>query len=151
VGLTSKSNPLDPYTEFEPVVQGTCNSSVSPGTGYQWLSKGTGALRFPVCNYQSYDAIFQAIAAGVLELTAIPCQFDVPDPPPGQVLDLATVGLLFTPGNGPQQTWTLVSGPSQCSSGRFYLQGTTVVLCPETCAVIEADTDAKIEISVSCE
>ncbi|HZO14003.1 MAG TPA: hypothetical protein VFB62_12115, partial [Polyangiaceae bacterium] len=106
VGLPSKTNPLDPYTEFEPVVTGNCNSAWSPGTAYQWLSKGTGALRFPVCNYQSYDAVFQDIAAGVIDVTSVPCEFDVPEPPPGQMLDLDTVDVLYTPGGmGTTQTW----------------------------------------------
>jgi hypothetical protein len=150
VGLEQKLNPLDPYTQYEPVVIQTCSSAVAAGTGYQWLSKGTAALRYPMCNYQSYDVVFQSIAAGVLEVTNIPCEFEVPEPPPGEALDLTMVDLLFTPGMGMPQSWMMVAGPNQCAPGAFYLQGNTVFLCPETCSLVEADASATLQVTVAC-
>jgi hypothetical protein len=157
VGMPPKTNPLDPYTEFEPVVTGTCVGGVSPGTGYQWLSKGTGALRFPVCQdmNQTYDAVFQDIAAGVIDVTKVPCEFDVPPPPPGQELDLNTIDVLYTPGGGGQtQEWTKVASESQCGPGKFWIDETVmpprIHLCDEACAVVEADNDAKVEVKIEC-
>lgn len=93
--------------------------------------------------------MFQDIAAGVLE-AALPCEFAVPDPPPGQTLDLASGGIVFTPGMGMPQQWQLVTGPSQCGPDKFYIQGTTIFLCPEACDVAEADPSAKLEVMFDC-
>jgi hypothetical protein len=155
VGLTQKSNPLDPWTEFEPVQTATCTSAVSPGTGYQWLSKGTGALRFPVCNHQSYDVVFNDIASGVIDVTSVPCEFDVPEPPPGQTLDLNTVDVLYTAGGmGSPQEWTQVDSPSLCGPSKFYIDESLdpdkIILCPQACAVVEADSEAKLEVKIEC-
>jgi hypothetical protein len=153
VGLPAKPNPLDPYTEFEAVVTGTCPTGVSPGTGYQWLSKGTGALRFPVCNYQSYDVVFQDIASGVVDVTSVPCEFEIPDPPAGKELDLNTIDVIYTPmGSGTPQEWTKVDSPSQCGPGKFYLDvpNDQIILCPQACDIVEADTEAKLEVKIEC-
>jgi hypothetical protein len=157
VGMPPKTNPLDPYTEFEPVVTGTCTGGVSPGTGYQWLSKGTGALRFPVCQdmNQTYDAVFQDIAAGVIDVTKVPCEFDVPPPPPGQELDLNTIDVLYTPGGGgPTQEWTKVDSESQCGPGKFWIDDTVmpprIHLCDAACQVVEADSAATVEVKIEC-
>jgi hypothetical protein len=143
-------NELDPYDPFEPIVSTECQGASNPGYGYQWLSKATGALRFPVCNYQSYDSVFQHIAAGVLEVTGIPCRFEVPETPRGEMLDLSTVELHYAPGMDPPQIWTLVPGPQSCGPG-FYLEGNEVVLCPETCATVESDASAMLQVTVQYE
>jgi hypothetical protein len=157
VGMPPKTVPTDPYTEFEPVTLGTCTGGVSAGTGYQWLSKGTGALRFPMCQdqAQTYDVVFQDIAAGVIDVTSVPCEFDVPEAPPGQMLDLNTVDVLYTPGgNGQVQTWTKVDSPSLCGPNKFYIDESLdpdrIILCPQACSVVEADEAAKIEVKIEC-
>ena len=56
--------PLEPWNEFDPVTTNECTpGAVDPGTAYQWLSKGTGALRFPLCDPSGYNVVFQDIAA----------------------------------------------------------------------------------------
>jgi hypothetical protein len=74
----------------------------------------------------------------------------VPEPPPGKMLDLSMVDLEFTPGMGTPQSWTMVAGPNQCAPGAFYLQGTTVFLCPETCSLVGGDASATLKVSVTC-
>src|SRR5690606_13310546 len=51
-------NPTLPYDENHPYIANDCPSAVNSGPGYQWLSKGTGGWRFPVCNIQDYGPIF---------------------------------------------------------------------------------------------
>ena len=151
VGLPPNGNMM-PYTEFDPVVTGNCSGAWGAGTGYQWLSKGTGGLRFPVCSYQSYDAVFNDIAAGVLDVTAVPCEFDLPDPPMGEQYDYNTLDVIYTPGgNGAPQTFVKVDSAGLCMPGAFYIEtGNHVVLCPQACQVVEADDNAKIDVRLQC-
>jgi hypothetical protein len=151
IGLPANQGNI-PYTEFDPIVTGSCSGAYSPGMTYQWLSKGTGALRFPVCSYQSYDAVFNDIAAGVVDVTAVPCEFDLPDPPQGQQYDYNTLDVIYTPGGmGAPQTFVKVDSAGLCMPGAFYIeQGNHVVLCPQACQVVEADDDAKLDVRLQC-
>jgi len=151
VGLPSNSTQTA-YSEFDPVVTGNCQGAYGSGTGYQWLSKGTGALRFPVCSYQSYDSVFQDIAAGVIDVTAVPCEFDLPAPPPGQEYDYFTVDVTYTPGgSGAPQSFVKVDSPGLCMPGAFYMETNNhVVLCPQACTVVSSDKDAEVKATVDC-
>jgi hypothetical protein len=151
IGLPSNMGNI-PYTEFDPIVSGSCSGAYSPGMSYQWLSKGTGALRFPVCSFQSYDAVFNDIAAGVIDVTAVPCEFDLPDPPMGQQYDYNTLDVIYTPGGmGAPQTFVKVDSAGLCMPGAFYIEsGNHVVLCPQACQVVEADDEAKIDVRLQC-
>ena len=40
--------------------------AVNIGLEYQRLSVRTGGLRFPICEYQSFDAVFKNVAEGVV-------------------------------------------------------------------------------------
>ena len=120
-----------------------------------WEAGRDGVLRFPVCNTQSYDAVFQDIAAGVIDITQVPCEFDVPEAMTGQTLDYETTTVLYTPGGGgSQQTWTKVDSPSQCGPGKFYIDETItpnkIILCDDACAVVENDGDAVLEVKIDC-
>jgi hypothetical protein len=152
IGAKPMPNELDGYTEFEPIVTTTCPTAYNAAYGYQWLSKGTGGLRFPVCS-PSYDAVFQDIAAGVIDAVQVPCEFDIPDPPKGEMLDLDTIDVLYTPGgNGTTQTWTKVDSASLCGPSKFYIDEAAgkIILCPQACAVVEADIEAKLEVKIEC-
>ena len=153
VGLAPKSNPLEPYTEFEPVISGSCSTAPAPGTGYQWLSKGTHGLRFPVCSYQSYDAVFQDIAAGVIVGTQVPCEIGIPEPPPGQEYNLLMVTLLWTPGGGPTDEFIQVSSLAACGTDddKFYIEDNLIKLCPAACDRIEADMDGTLQVKIPCD
>jgi hypothetical protein len=155
VGVAPKADPLEPYGPLDDLVTTSCWTAVGPGLGYQWLSKLTGGLRFPVCNHESYDAVFQDIAAGVTDITAIPCELAVPEAPPGELLDLGTLELLYSPGDGSAtQLWTQVPSAAECGPASFYLDTAVtpprIHLCPEACSLAAADPGAAIEIRVDC-
>jgi hypothetical protein len=152
IGVPLNTNNM-PYTEFDPIVTGSsCSGAYSLGMSYQWLSKGTGALRFPVCSFQSYDAVFNAIAAGVVDVTAVPCEFDLPAPPMGEMYDYNTLDVIYTPnGNGAPQVFVKVDSAGLCMPGAFYIeQPDHIVLCPQACQVVEADPNAKIDVQLQC-
>jgi hypothetical protein len=152
VGMWWK-NDKSAYAPDEPVVNAPCPGGVAGGTGYQWLSKGTGALRFPVCSHESYDAVFSDIAAGVIDVTAVPCEWDMPEPAPGDTYDPDTIDVTYAAnGMGTPTHFTPVDNEGQCVSGGFYIEpGPHVVLCPQTCDTVRADNNAELEANVWCE
>jgi hypothetical protein len=79
------------------------------------------------------------------------CSFGVADAPAGRTLDPATTSVTLTTGNG--QAETLVrSTTSACQQGWSYdAEQTRITLCSETCARVEDDPDARINVSIACE
>lgn len=99
--------------------------------------------------------MFQNIAASVIDVTSVPCAIAVPAAPPGPMLDLDTVTVLYTPGDGGQsEEWTQVDGPSRCQADAFYIDETggelTIHLCPDACARIEDDAAAALSVRIAC-
>ena len=143
----------DPWEAFDGVTSEKCTpGSVSPCTAYQWLSKGTGGLRFPLCDPTGYNAVFNDIAAGVVSGASVPCEFELPDPPPGQMLDLDTISLIYKPGMGAKEDFFKVDNEAACglAADKFYIDGDLIKLCPKACEKVTADENAKIDIKINC-
>jgi hypothetical protein len=70
-GVTEKTDPAAAYLPTEPVVSEICTGNAalveSAGVTYQELSIRTNGLRFPICQFAGYGAIFRAIAASACE------------------------------------------------------------------------------------
>jgi hypothetical protein len=175
VGMIAKAAAPDaPYESFEPVQTANCScpnspmppagcpisqstTAYSPGTGYQWLSRGTDALRFPVCNTASYDAVFQDIAAGVINATSVPCEFDLPPPSNGQTPDLMSLQVLYTHGDmTTTEEFNRVASEAACGvlDNAFWLDESTdpdrVHLCPNACDKVEDDELAALTVRYEC-
>jgi hypothetical protein len=151
IGLKENNPATKEYDPGDPVVTGVCKTAVNSGPGYQVLSQMTGGLRFPICQYMSFDVVFQAIAKGVIEGAKVACEFPVPEPPSGETLDLSTVVLQYTPmGMGDPQLMKQVTSAAECKPSSFYIENGTIKLCPDTCATVQADDKAKINILFGC-
>jgi len=155
LGLKENIQPTMPYVPADPVVTEVCSgnsgASPGPGTAYQFLSKTTGGLRFPICQNASFDVVFQEIAKGVIEGSKVACEFAVPTPPQGQTLDLTTVQVEYTPaGMGAPQTFKQVKQYSDCTDNAFYISNDVIKLCPTSCATVQEDQKAKIAVLYGC-
>ncbi|WP_437587038.1 hypothetical protein [Sorangium sp. So ce1000] len=152
VGLHENTIPTDAYGPDADVVEEMCGTAVAPGTGYQTLSKKTGGLRFPLCQTSSYDVVFQEIAEGVITGAVVECEFAVPDSPPGEVIDLSTVVVQYTPGDGSEaQSFDQVASAQACTAGSFYIQNDTITLCPDACRAVQADPAAAVNVLYGCD
>jgi hypothetical protein len=132
---------------------GECPTAADPGTGYQGLSVLTEGLRFPLCEPNYYDVVFNEIAAGVIAGAQVACNFPVPTPPSGETIDLDSVTVQYTPmGSGTPVSFTQVQTVNDCAPNSFYIDGATdeIVLCPDSCTLVQADDAAKIDIVFQC-
>lgn len=124
-------------------------------TAYQALSLMTGGLRYPSCYNDNFDAIFNAIAADVVN-GVLSCNWEIPPPPDGQELDPKKVNLVFDPGGDPPpyQIPGVASAADCTDAGGWYYDDranpTQVITCPSTCGVLSADESGKIDISFGC-
>ncbi|MDC0740331.1 hypothetical protein [Polyangium mundeleinium] len=143
-----------PYEPSDPVITGKCPTAADPGTGYQGLSNLTGGLKFPLCDTTSYDAVFQAIAEGVVAGAQVACEFGIPDPPEGTTVDLSSVVVDYTPGDmSPNKQFSQVADAAACAADAFYIDkpANKIILCPDTCGVVKNDAAAKVAVLFACD
>jgi hypothetical protein len=151
LGLKENNPATTPYVSADPIIIDVCAGSPGPGTAYQFLSKTTGGLRFPICENASFDVVFQEIAKGVIEGSKVACEFAVPTPPEGQSLDLGTVQVEYTPeGMGMPQLFKQVKQYSECVDNAFYISNDVITLCPTSCTAVQKDLKAKIAVLYGC-
>ncbi|HNS98801.1 MAG TPA: hypothetical protein PLJ27_24075 [Polyangiaceae bacterium] len=144
-------SPHPPDESLSPVTTEKCKpSAVNPGTGYQALSIMTGGYRFPTCGLD-YTEMFQLMAEGVVKGSEVPCEFMIPEPPPGETLDLNTVEVAYKSNGTLVEVFNKVASEEECDSSSFLIDGERIVLCPQACDVVQADADAKIDILFGCE
>ncbi|MFS8064991.1 MAG: hypothetical protein ACMG6S_01340 [Byssovorax sp.] len=151
VAMAYNNPPTDPYEPTDPVLTTKCPTASNSGTGYQALSVLTDSLRFPLCDTTSYDVVFQAIAQGVIKGAKISCDFPIPEAPGGEKIDLASVVVQYTAGGvGNATNFVQVADAAACKPNGFYLSTDTIHLCTDTCAVVQGDEKAAINVLFAC-
>jgi hypothetical protein len=153
VGLAERATATDPYSPADPIETRECTGNVfNAGSTYQELSRLTGGLRFPICEFGGYDSVFRSIATDVVLGSRSVCDFEIPPAPAGRELDLDKIAVSYQPGDGGAP---LVLGralqPSQCRGDGFLVDAAGVHLCPEACQQVGADERASVSVLFACE
>ncbi|HMU40933.1 MAG TPA: VWA domain-containing protein [Pseudomonadota bacterium] len=153
-GLKQNNPATTPWQPADPIQNTVCTKgggAVAPGLEYQRLSILTGGLRFPICEYASFDAVFTVVAAGVVSGAKVACDFALPAPPPGQQIDPSSVLVEYTPGGvGAPTTFKQVAGAGVCAPNSFYIDKGRIYLCPDACSTVQADSKAKVNVLFDC-
>ncbi len=115
---------------------------------------GTGQA-FMIANGMAAQDLL--IALKQIQANAVGCSFAMPLPPnPNDEIDLQKVDVNYTPsGGGVKSKFPQVSGALACNAaGGFYYDNpskpTTINLCPSSCAKVQTDSGAKIDIFLGC-
>jgi cysteine-rich repeat protein len=142
----------DPWLPADDIQSGQCTpGSESSAVDYQELSRLTQGLRFPLCNNDSFDVIFQRIADDVVRGSSLSCSYAPEALPGGETPDYDRVVVSFTPGDGSAPTsLARAADAASCGTNEFYVVGSDIELCPEICAIAQADEEASISIRVAC-
>ncbi|MFT5354729.1 MAG: cysteine-rich repeat protein [Polyangiales bacterium] len=152
IGMVENDPATMAWPPTAPVQGERCSpGSVSPAPDYQELSILTGGLRFPLCNNDSFDVIFEQIAEDVVRGVSLGCSFEPERPPGGETPDFERVVVLYTPGGGDPGSLTRVASEADCVANGFYLDGSQINLCPALCAMAEEDEDGTLSVHVACE
>jgi hypothetical protein len=151
-----ENNPVTaPWQPSQPLVTTKCTGnggdSVNYSEQHQRLSILTGGLRFPICQYTSFDAVFQKVSESVITGARVACDFPIPTAPDGGQVDLNNMLVSYTPGDGgtPVAFGKVADQPS-CAPSKYYLTSTRVFLCPQTCSLVQADNRANLEVLFQC-
>jgi len=117
--------------------------------GYQELSRMTGGLRFPSCYTDNFDAVFQALAESVIDSAPLPCSWDIPDLPLGEVFNVDKVNLTFTRATGATEPGGRVADAAACVPWGWYYDDPAdpqqVIACQQTCDALNADVNLLTE------
>jgi hypothetical protein len=155
IGLNEKTNVDEPYQSDEPINTQECGDGSNVDAvsrGYQYLSKLTGGLRFPLCR-PSFDPIFDAIAQGVIDTAEVPCQYDFPTV--NGIINPNNIKMTFKPGAGADQSFAKVANVGACTSGNQYYfddnaNPTKLFLCEDACTTVQADDAGSLELDFGC-
>jgi hypothetical protein len=91
-----------------------------------------------------------------IQAAAVQCEFIIPEAPPGEMLDYNKVAVKFTPGGGMPTEVPKAEDAADCGAGPgwYYdnnVTPTKIILCPASCAQIQNDTQAKVDVLFGCE
>jgi hypothetical protein len=157
VGLAENAPGMGAWPATAPMQMGRCDvGSEGPGTGYQALSRLTGGLRYPSCDSQDFDALFNTIAGGIVAGAELNCAWAIPEPPPGEVFDSSRVNVRYTTGRGQSEEIFNVPDAAHCSGagGWYYddpLSPNQVRVCPSTCDHIKPDPRGRVDVLFGCQ
>jgi hypothetical protein len=151
VGLATNSQTSEPYFPHQSIVDKTCDTAPGAGPTYQALSVITDALRYPVCEGRSFDAVFRVLAKSVIQASQADCEFEVPQAPADQAFLLDSVNLEYHPGDGSaaQRFKQVASGAACKTSNSFYIAD-RIHLCPSACSLIKKDPTPEVQILFGC-
>lgn len=151
---------LDPsyegYFHHSVVSHSDCDSAASIGQEYIDLSMATMGIAADLCD-QDFQAVFDALTTAVLDGTEVACEFPIPEPPAGEVLDPDEVNVEIGPALGPLDAIPRVDDLDACglvADGWYYddvADPTMIFLCPQSCATIQGIKDGVINIGFGCE
>lgn len=139
----------DPFLPTEGIVNNVCKTAVTAGQGYQALSKLTGGLRFPICQAEKFDIIFDRIAKSIDSITSTVCVIELPK---NVEVDISTVALEVETDSGIVEL-KQIENSSNCSKGvnEFYIDkvSNSVVLCDTTCLQIKS-ISKNVKLTAGC-
>lgn len=150
VGLTPAAVPEVPYEPSEPLVTGTCSGSFVNPVALQQMAMRTGGLRYPLCLFDRFDAVFRRIADSAIARASVACELELPEPPAGMTLDLDTLAVRYTSG-GTSEVFLRAADAAACDDASFLLEADRVVLCPAACSRVEADGEAMLTLLTGCD
>jgi hypothetical protein len=77
------------------------------------------------------------------------CTYDMPEPPRGQSIDPARNNVIYTPRGSEDARLVGRTTQADCTEG-WQLKDNQVTICPDTCAAIQGDAGATIELMFGC-
>jgi hypothetical protein len=128
--------------------------SAARGQVYIDLVDATGGVFGDLCD-QDFGPVFDAISEKVQTEAPLACEWDIPEPPEGQMFDPMKVNVEFTV-NGMTTEIGYVESAAECQNvtdGWYYddpLMPTKILFCPQTCAKVQNAMGATVDIKFGC-
>ncbi|MGE0784741.1 MAG: hypothetical protein AB7S26_03560 [Sandaracinaceae bacterium] len=133
------------------------DGAAAAGREYYAIAADTGGLALSICTPSSeWTNLFGLLTSVIAVPISIPCEYDIPPPPPGETLDFGRVNIRYTPGSGASRVFPFVGGPrgNDCTTGGWYYDDdaspTRIILCPTTCNEITGDGTGRVDVELGC-
>ncbi len=124
------------------------------GTQYYRLADLTGGQKFSVCT-EDWTGLFDGIAQSTVNHVAIPCSYELPNVPVGQVLVPSKVNVAQYLDDGSSTNLPRAASVASCGEGAWYFDDeaapTRVLLCPTICGAIQVLQTAELDITLGCD
>jgi hypothetical protein len=139
----------------DPCCDGSDTFTASVGEVYKQLVAMKGGVQGNLC-LQDFLPMFNQVSQQVAQSSGLACEWEIPPPPAGETFDKNKVNVQFSSGGGAPQDLGYVPSAADCAAaqGGWYYDDannpTKIYVCPETCAVLQGVTDAKIDILFGC-
>ena len=137
---------------------GTLLACADTGDVYKALVAQTGGVSGDLCgNNQNFAPVFNQMSQAVVSQKSVDCAWDIPPAPAGQSFQKDLVNVNYQQGGtGTPQPIYHVNGAADCGpqGGWYYddnVNPTKVLVCPATCAAIQADPNAKVDVLFGCQ
>jgi hypothetical protein len=132
-----------------------CPAAFQIGAVYIELAELTGGVVGDLCD-QDFVGVFQALSNAVVNAAELPCEYEVPAAPDGQMFDPAKVNVEFENGAGTLSQIGYVPSSFDCEfvpDGWYYddpEMPTTILMCPQTCLDIQGHVGASVHVVLGC-
>jgi hypothetical protein len=153
VGLAAANGEPEPVFPFEPLQTKVCSTAPAAGLSYQALSIATDALRYPVCEGRSFDAVFHVLAQSVIQTASAECTYQIPDVQAPDVIILSSVNLAFRPDANDSTdatTFEQVKSVMDCKNDQSFYIGDRIELCPDACRALQRAQEPEVKILYGC-
>jgi hypothetical protein len=131
--------------------------SAAKGGVYEQLVSQTMGVKGDLCD-QQFDPVFKDMANAVVSGAKLPCVYDIPPAPDGMpyAFDQVNVDYKPTPNDKPQPIYHVPGGEADCGAqgGWYYdnaLMPTKILLCPETCKLVQGSDTGEITVKFGCD
>jgi hypothetical protein len=89
-----------------------------------------------------------------VEETPLQCEWEIPQPPEGEVFDREKVNVQLSGSGGEEVTLGLVESPDACAAMGWHSDAaedpTRIIACADTCSTIQSTPGARIDILLGC-
>jgi len=142
VGSPGSEDALEPLSEM----------ATNGGTAREGCSDvGPTYCHFDMTQSEDFQEDLRKALVDIVGQT-LSCEYEVPEPPDGQLLDPDLVNVLFTDGEGDRHELPKNLDGDGCEVGWHYSDdGDQVVLCDDTCDLVRSDTKARLDVVFGCE
>ncbi|MFO0564644.1 MAG: hypothetical protein U0263_03220 [Polyangiaceae bacterium] len=151
---------FDDWKVFGIYCTGSCSvllACAATGNVYKDLVNQTQGVTGDLCgNNQNFSPVFTAMSQAVVSAKSVDCAWDIPPAPAGQTFNPNMVNVNYTQGGGgsPQPIFHVDKSTDCGTQGGWYYDDNTnpkqVLVCPSTCAAIQADANAKVDVLFGC-
>ncbi len=131
-----------------------CAFVANEGSQYKNLVGLTGGLLGDLCD-QEFGPIFNELSTVVVDDAELPCEFLIPEPD-GMDIDFGKVNVELDVDNNPVEIPKVddLAGCDDVVDGWYYDDNDNpemINLCPDTCAKVQGDENAGIDVKFGCE